>query len=81
MGDGAPAGSDAAASNATGHRLAAVPPADSMPCRPWIDQALDAVAANRLEDAADLLGEAGRACPASRWSSANSPACDSGSDG
>jgi hypothetical protein len=38
-------------------------PADSMPCRPWIDRALDAVAANRLEDASDLLGEAGRACP------------------
>jgi hypothetical protein len=40
-----------------------VPPADSMPCRPWIDRALDAVAANRLEDASDLLGAAGRACP------------------
>jgi hypothetical protein len=40
-----------------------LPPADSMPCRPWIDRALDAVAANRLEDASDLLGEAGRACP------------------
>jgi hypothetical protein len=40
-----------------------LPPVDSMPCRPWIDQALDAVAATRLQDAADLLGEAGRACP------------------
>jgi len=40
-----------------------LPPADSMPCRPWIDRALDAVAAKRLEDAADLLGEAGQACP------------------
>jgi len=39
------------------------PPVDSMPCRPWVDRALDAVAAQRLEDAADLLGEAGRACP------------------
>jgi hypothetical protein len=38
-------------------------PVDSMPCQPWIDQALDAVAARRLEDAADLLGEAGNACP------------------
>ncbi|HLB54464.1 MAG TPA: cysteine peptidase family C39 domain-containing protein [Gemmatimonadales bacterium] len=39
-------------------------PADSMPCSPWLDQALDAVAANRLDDAARLLAEAGQACPA-----------------
>jgi hypothetical protein len=40
------------------------PPADSMPCRPWLDRALDAVAADQLGDASDLLTEAGRACPA-----------------
>jgi hypothetical protein len=40
-----------------------LPVVDSMPCRPWIDQALDAVDANRLGDAADLLGTAGAACP------------------
>ncbi len=38
-------------------------PVASMPCGPWIDQALEAVAAGRLEDAVVLLGEAGRACP------------------
>lgn len=37
---------------------------DSMPCRPWLDRALDAVAQNQLDAAARLLGEAGRACPA-----------------
>lgn len=37
---------------------------DPMPCAPWLDQALDAVAANRLDAAARLLDEAGRACPA-----------------
>jgi hypothetical protein len=37
---------------------------DSMPCRPWLDRALDAVAADRLDDAADLLAEAAHACPA-----------------
>lgn len=40
------------------------PPPDSMPCRPWLDQALDAVAADRLDDAADRLRQAGDACPA-----------------
>ncbi|MEO8450505.1 MAG: C39 family peptidase [Gemmatimonadota bacterium] len=41
------------------------PPAapDSMPCRPWLDRALDAAAANRLDAAADLLAQAQRACP------------------
>lgn len=42
------------------------PPAvvvDSLPCRPWLDQALDAVAANQLEEAARLLTEAVSACP------------------
>ncbi|HUP52839.1 MAG TPA: papain-like cysteine protease family protein [Longimicrobiales bacterium] len=36
---------------------------DPMPCAPWLDQALDAVAANQLDAAARLLDEAGRACP------------------
>jgi hypothetical protein len=40
-----------------------VPP-DSMPCPPWIDRALDAAMANRLDEAARLLTEAGKACPA-----------------
>lgn len=40
-----------------------LPAVDSMPCRPWLDQALDAVDASRLGDAADLLGSAGAACP------------------
>ena len=40
------------------------PPVDSMPCRPWLDWALDAVATDQLDDAANLLTEAGRACPA-----------------
>ena len=38
-------------------------PVDSMPCPPWLDQALDAVATQRLDDAARLLEEAGNACP------------------
>jgi hypothetical protein len=37
---------------------------DSLPCPPWIDRALDAAGANRLDEAADLLTEAGKACPA-----------------
>jgi hypothetical protein len=37
---------------------------DSLPCSPWIDRALDAAMANRLDDAAGLLTEAGKACPA-----------------
>ncbi len=36
---------------------------ESMPCRRWLDQSLDAVAADRLEDASNLLIEAGRFCP------------------
>lgn len=39
-------------------------PVDSLPCPPWLDRALDAVAANRLDDAARLLAEARLACPA-----------------
>ena len=37
--------------------------ADSMPCRPWLDQALDAVALNHLDEASALLDQAGQACP------------------
>ncbi len=37
--------------------------APSMPCPPWLDRALDAVAAGRLEDGDGLLGQAGRVCP------------------
>jgi hypothetical protein len=37
---------------------------DPMPCPPWIDRALDAVGASRLDEAAQLLTEAGTACPA-----------------
>ncbi len=36
---------------------------DSLPCRPWLDRALDAVAADRLEEAAGLLTLARQACP------------------
>ena len=39
-------------------------PLDSMPCRPWLDRALDAVGANQLDAAGDLLDQAARACPA-----------------
>jgi hypothetical protein len=39
-------------------------PPDSMPCPPWIDLALDAAMANRLDEAAGLLTEARKACPA-----------------
>ena len=35
----------------------------AMPCPPWLDAALDAGAAGRLEDASGLLGRASRACP------------------
>ncbi len=35
----------------------------TMPCPPWLDQAIDAVAAHRLDDAARLLVQAGQACP------------------
>jgi hypothetical protein len=37
---------------------------DPMPCAPWVDRALEAVAAHRLDAAARFLDEAGRACPA-----------------
>jgi hypothetical protein len=36
---------------------------DSMPCSPWIDRALDAVAAGQLEDALQRLDSARAACP------------------
>lgn len=39
-------------------------PADSMPCPPWLDLAVDAAAADRLDEADLLLADAGRACPA-----------------
>jgi len=41
------------------------PPAafDSMPCSPWVDQALDAVAAGRLDEAMQHLDTARAACP------------------
>jgi hypothetical protein len=42
---------------------AAVPVPSAMPCPPWIDLALDAVADGRLDDASGLLAEAGRTCP------------------
>ena len=42
---------------------APVPP-DSIPCSPWIDRALDAAGANRLNQAAELLTDARTACPA-----------------
>jgi Peptidase C39 family len=35
----------------------------TMACPPWLDRALDAVAANRLDDASALLAQAGEACP------------------
>ncbi|HEX7025071.1 MAG TPA: papain-like cysteine protease family protein, partial [Gemmatimonadales bacterium] len=38
-------------------------PFDSLPCPPWLDQAIDAVDQRRLEEAFRLLEEAGRACP------------------
>ena len=37
---------------------------DPMPCPPWLDQALDAAAANRLDQAELLLTRASQACPA-----------------
>ena len=42
------------------------PPAasDSLPCRPWLDQAADAAATNHLDDADRLLATAATACPA-----------------
>lgn len=40
-----------------------VVPKDPLPCAPWIDSALDAVAAGHLDAAARLLADAERACP------------------
>ena len=37
---------------------------DSLPCRPWLDQAADAAAADHLDDADHLLAAAATACPA-----------------
>lgn len=42
---------------------AAAPVPSTMPCPPWLDLALDAAAADRLDDASRLLAQAGRACP------------------
>jgi hypothetical protein len=39
------------------------PVTSTMPCPPWIDLALDAAAADRLDDASRLLAQAGQACP------------------
>ncbi len=38
-------------------------PVDSMPCRPWLDEAADAADSNRLEDADHFLAAAAMACP------------------
>jgi tetratricopeptide (TPR) repeat protein len=38
-------------------------PAAAMPCAPWVDRALDAAVAGRLDEAVRLLEEAERACP------------------
>ena len=38
-------------------------PIDSLPCRPWLDRAVDAAREKRLPDAVGLLEEAGRSCP------------------
>ncbi len=40
-----------------------LPSADSMPCRPWLDQAADAAGDNRLEDADHFLSAAVMQCP------------------
>lgn len=39
---------------------------DSLPCRPWLDQAADAVAANQLDKADSVLATASKACPGER---------------
>ncbi len=41
-----------------------VPAVDSLPCRPWLDLAVDAVAAATFEAADSLLSTAARECPA-----------------
>lgn len=38
-------------------------PIDSLPCRPWLDRAVDAAQERRLTEAVQLLEEAGRSCP------------------
>ena len=43
-------------------RADSLPPAP-MPCAPWVDRALDAAGAGRLEEAIQLLDAAQRACP------------------
>jgi hypothetical protein len=54
---------DASTSAPSADSPAAAVPVDSMPCAPWLDQALDAAALDRLDEAERLLGEAKRACP------------------
>lgn len=49
---------------AGGDDTASSPLRSTMPCPPWIDLALDAVADGRLEDASTLMARAGQACPA-----------------
>ncbi|MEO8634930.1 MAG: C39 family peptidase [Gemmatimonadales bacterium] len=39
------------------------PITDSMPCRPWLDRAIDAAAADQLDRASNLLNEAAVSCP------------------
>lgn len=41
----------------------AAPVPATMPCPPWLDLALDAAAAGRLDEASRLLARAGEACP------------------
>ncbi len=38
-------------------------PVDSLPCRPWLDRAVDAANDKQLAEAFRLLEEAGRSCP------------------
>jgi len=54
----------AAGATATQAETVDAGPSGAMPCSPWLDRALDAVAASDLDEAARLLAEAGRACPA-----------------
>lgn len=44
-------------------RTDAAVPFDSLPCAPWLDRAVDAVEAGRLDEAATLLGRAREECP------------------
>jgi hypothetical protein len=53
----------AAAVTASAGNAVPVPIDSTMPCPPWLDRALEAAAANRLDEAASLLAQAGRACP------------------